>query len=174
MVAVGNALNQRDSVFRALVLARRELQLALEEGHQAGILHASQRELARGIFAVAKQPVTRYTTPLGEVARARSDMSKEEVRRLARRLQIPAVPVEDTGPNPRLIGYVRLIDLGLDPSDELGPVRPLLKISHTDTHIDALMRMHSAKEDLAHVVDADGQTVGILTAQQLREPLLRQ
>ncbi|NQT12842.1 MAG: DUF21 domain-containing protein, partial [Planctomycetes bacterium] len=107
-----------------LTLARRELKRVLEEGHEAGILHPSQVELARGIFAVANQPVTRYVTPLSEVGRARSDMSKEEVRRLARRLGLADVPVEDSGPEPRLIGYVRVIDLSLDPSGKLGPVRP--------------------------------------------------
>ena len=156
-----------------LTLARRELRRVLEEGHEAGILHPSQVELARGIFAVANHPVTRYTTPLGEVARARSDTSKEEVRRLARRLQIADVPVEDTAADSRLIGYVRIIDLGLDPSGRLGPVRPLLEIPHTNSHIEALMQMHGARESLARVVDAEGHTLGILTARRLREPLFR-
>jgi len=156
-----------------LTLARRELQRVLEEGHEAGILHPSQVELARGIFAVANQPVTDYVTPLGELTRARSDMSKEEVRRLARRLGIADVPVEETGPDPRLIGYVRVIDLSLDPTGDLGPVRPLLEVSESDTHIDALMQMHTAGESLARVVDADGHTLGILTARQLRQPLFR-
>jgi CBS domain containing-hemolysin-like protein len=156
-----------------LTIARRELQRALEEGHEAGILHRSQIQLAQGIFAVAKQPVTRYVTPLSEVTRARLDMSREEVRRLARRLQIPDMPVEDTGDDSRLIGYVRVIELGLEPSSQVGPIRPLLNVPHTDRHLDALMRMHSAQESLAQVVDAEGQTLGILTARQLRQPLLR-
>ena len=156
-----------------LTLARRELRQVLEEGHEAGILHPSQVELARGIFAVANHPVIRYATPLGEIARARLDMTKDEVCRLARRLQIPDVPVEDTGPEPRLIGLVRVIELGLDPSDRLGPVRPLLTIPQTDSYIEALMRMHAAQESLAQVVNTEGQPLGILTARQLRERLFR-
>ena len=156
-----------------LRIARRELRRALEEGHEVGILHPSQVELARGLFAVARHPVTRYTTPFSEVTRARSDMTKEEVCRLARRLGIPEIPVEQSGGDSRLIGYVRLIDLGLDPSDKLGPVRPLLEIPHTEGHIDALMRMHQSQENLAQVVDAQGRTIGILTAKRLREPLFR-
>ena len=156
-----------------LTLARRELQRVLEEGHEAGILHPAQRGLARGIFAVAKQPVVRYTTPLGDVARARSDMTKPQILQLARRHRIAAVPVEDANRRKRLIGYVRVIDLGLEPSDEVGPLRPFLEILSTDTHIAALMRMQSAKESLARVVDSQGETVGILTAGRLREPLFR-
>jgi len=156
-----------------LTLARRELQGVLEEGHEAGILHPSQVALARGIFAVANDPVTRYATPLSQVPRARSDMTKDEVCRLARRLQVPDVPLEDAGTQPRLIGYVRVIDLELAASDRLGPVRPLLEIPHTDSHVDALMRMHHAQESLAQVVDAEGQPLGILTARRLRERLFR-
>jgi len=156
-----------------LGLARRELQRVLEEGHEAGILDPSQVELARGIFAVANHPVTRYLTPLGEMARAQSDMSKEEVCRLARRRETPDVLLWDAGPNPQLIGYVRVIDLCLDPSDQLGPVRPLLDVQHADSHMDALMRMHSAHESLARVIDSEGQTLGILTTRRLREPLFR-
>ena len=156
-----------------LTLARRELQRALEEGHEAGILHPAQRQLARGIFALATQPVTRVATPLSNVARARSDMSKEEICQLARRLRISAVPVEDVQTDHRLVGYVRVIDLGLAPSNAVGPVRPLLRILHTETYIDALMRMQGARESLALVVDADGQAMAILTAERLREPVFR-
>lgn len=154
-----------------LVLARRELKRLLEEGHEAGILHPSQFALARGLFAVANHPVTRYATPLAEVPRARADMTKQEVCRLARRLRIPDVPVERTDGDSLLIGYVRLIDLELDASDQLGPVRPLLKVAHTDTHIEALMRMHSAQETLALVVDQNHEPLAVLTAARLREPL---
>ena len=156
-----------------LTLARRELQRALEEGHEIGILHAAQRQLAQGIFALASQPVSRYAIPLSNVARARSDMSKDEIRQLARRLRISAVPVEDVPTGQRLVGYVRVIDLGLDPSDAVGPVRTFLEIPHTETHIDALMRMQSAGESLALVLDAEGLTLGVVTAQRLREPLFR-
>ena len=155
-----------------LRIARRELRRALEEGREAGILYPSQIELAQGIFAVANHPVGRYAVALSDLPRARSDMTKDEVLRLAARLTTPDVPVE-AGTPPRLVGYVRVIDLRLDPSDELRPVRPLLRISHTDTHISALTRMHSAGESLAEVVDSDGKTIGILTARRLREPLLR-
>ncbi len=73
----------------------------------------------------------------------------------------------------RLIGYVRVIDLSLAPRAEGYPLCPFLEISATDTHIEALMRMHATNEPLAKVVDAAGVTVGILSAAQLHEPLFR-
>lgn len=156
-----------------LTLARRELEQALEEGQEVGILYPAQVELAKGIFAAASHPVTDYVEPLGEVVRARSDMNKEEILRLARRLQIPDVPVEDADGQQGLIGYIRVIDLVLHSREELGPIRRLLEIPHTATYIDALMQMHSAGENLAQVIDNKRQTVGILTAHRMRQPLLR-
>ena len=151
-----------------LAIARRELRRVLEEGHEEGILYPAQRELAQGIFAVAKRPVTGFLTPLGEVARARNGTSKADVLRLAQRLDVPAVPIEESG---RLLGYVRVVDLKMDRSDRVGPLRPLLQIPHTDAYIDALMRMHGAKESLAQVVDAQGRVLGVLIGRRLRQPL---
>ena len=161
-----------------LTLAKRELQNALDEGHEAGVLHPAQAQLARGIFAVASQPVVKYATPPGDVPRARGNMTKSEVQRVARRFRIAEVPIEGTagsGPadDKQLVGYVRVIDLSLDPCEGLGPVRPFLEVSSTHTHIEALLRMQAAGESLARVVDADGNTVGILTAGRLRENIFR-
>ena len=154
-----------------LTLARRELQRVLDEGREAGILHPAQQALARGIFTLANQQVGRLATPLRDVPRARADMSKEDILRLAKRYRIADVPVESTTAEKELIGYLRVIDLGLDPSTEAGPPRELLRLPETDTHIGALVRLENAGESLACVVDLDGRTTGIVTAKRLREPL---
>ncbi len=108
-----------------LTLARRELHRVLDEGHDVGILRPSQRALAQGILASAARPVGDVVTPLADVPRARQDMTRDEVLGIARRYRIPAVCVEEPGPQRRLIGYVRVIDLAIAPSDSVGPVRPL-------------------------------------------------
>jgi putative hemolysin len=156
-----------------LTLARRELRRVLEEGHEAGILRPAQRRLAQGIFAVARQPVARFATPLSELPRARADLSKQEVLRLARRHRISIIPVESSDPPAGLAGYYRVIDLGLNASDQAGPLRQFLEIPQDTSHVAALMRMQSAKEELARVIDADGQSVGIVTADRLRQTLFR-
>lgn len=155
-----------------LTLARRELRRVLDEGHEAGILHPSQRQLARGIFAVANQSVIHYTTPPGDLPRARAGMSKQQIKQLARRYRIAQVPIETDGDErPTLLGYVRMIDLELNTTDEVAPVRPLMKLSHHDTHIKALTRMHGEHEELAEVVDDQGRSLGIVTAARLQQRL---
>jgi putative hemolysin len=154
-----------------LVIARRELRRVMEEGHEEGILHPAQQELAQGIFTLAKEPVAKYLIPLAVVSRARSDMSKDDVLRLARRLQLVAVPVEEASSQRRLLGYLRVAELKIHPGEDLSPMRPLVEIPQTDTYINALTKLHAARESMAVVVDAQGKTLGLLTAQRLRQPL---
>jgi len=156
-----------------LRIARRELRGILEEGHEAGILHPVQQKLAASIFASADHTLRRYLAPLSGVARARAGMSKEEVLGLARRFKLAEVPIEDADQPGQLAAYVRTIDLELSPSSEVEPVRPLMSIPAGETPVTALIRLHSAREHLARVVDNRGQTIGILSASQLRQRLLR-
>lgn len=154
-----------------LKLARRELQRVLEEGHEAGILHPTQRSLAQGIFNLASRPVGSYAIPVREVPRARADMSREEILQLARRCRLSAVPVESLEGDRRLIGYFRIVDLRLQPKAEASLLRPLLTFDQSETYLGALTSMQGAQESLAQVVDASGRAAGILLLQRLREPL---
>jgi CBS domain containing-hemolysin-like protein len=156
-----------------LTLARRELQGLLTEGREAGILHPAQQGLARSIFALSVRHVDQLATSLRDTPRGREDMTKEEVLRLAKRYRIADIPIESTGPGRDLTGYVRVIDLVLSSSDDLGPLRPLIEIPGTANQIDAMVRMEDAGQDLARVVDEDGKTIGVLTARSLRRPLFQ-
>ncbi|NQT37977.1 MAG: DUF21 domain-containing protein [Planctomycetes bacterium] len=155
-----------------LALVRRELQQVLEEGHDVGILRPHQFRLARGIFAVAKQPVARFVEPLAHVPRARSDAPRAEILQLARRYRIANVAVEDATRPGHLTGYVRVIDLCLESSSAAVPIRPLLEIAATDMHLTALTKLEDAEEPLARVLDVAGETIGLVTAKALRESLL--
>lgn len=180
-------LRQSPDQIRA-TLARRELRRILEEGHEAGILRPVQRTLARGIFAIANQPVGRFATPLDRVPRAKASMNRQEILEMAQRYRLALVPVEapvsDDGPRAGaaapsgavwqrpLAGYVRVIDLALHPSPDVPPLAPLLRIGESSTLLAALTSLQTANEELASVVDGQGRALGIVSAEQLRERLL--
>jgi CBS domain containing-hemolysin-like protein len=157
-----------------LVLARRELANVLEQGHEAGILHPSQQGLVQGTFALAGQPVRQFATPAGRYARITTNTSKEDVLRLAKRQHRAMIPVEEPRGKRRLVGYVRVIDLLLDPGSELPPLRPLVVLKTGDTYLAALERLLAADRALGHVVDEDGATLGFVTARQLTSTLLKE
>jgi putative hemolysin len=156
-----------------LTLARRELQQLLVEGQEAGVLHSAQQSLARGLLSLGGRRVGPFITPLADMPRAREDMPKQDVLRLAGRYRIAEVPVEAASPERELIGYVRVVDLALEDSDALTPLRPLIEIPNTASHIDAIVQMENAGQTLARVVDDQRRTLGVLTAASLRKPLFR-
>jgi magnesium and cobalt exporter, CNNM family len=170
---LGVLSNQSPQEIR-LVLARRELPDVFEEGHEAGILHPSQRALVQGTLALAGQKVGQLATPAGRYARITTNTSKEDVIRVAKRQRRAMIPVEEPRGKRRLIGYVRVIDLVLDPSSELPPLRPLVVLKAQENFLLALERLLAADRALGHVVDDDGMTIGFVTARQLTNTLLKE
>jgi CBS domain containing-hemolysin-like protein len=156
-----------------LMLARKELASVLEEGHHAGILKPAQRDLAQGLFSVAHRSVIESAIPATQVVTVRRGASKSEVFRLARRLQMSAIPVKSESHPGGIVGYVRMVDLKLDGNPRVEEVRPMLKIRSSQTHIDALIQMQNSRESLAQVVDDDGNMVGLLNNHRLIEALFR-
>ena len=156
-----------------MILARRELERVLIEGHEAGILRPTQRSLTQGLLSVANKPIQQFVTPAGRVPRAHCGMAKADIIRLARRHRLPAIPLEESAARRKLIGYLRLADLCLDRSDQLPPVRPLVDVPASDTYLAALTRLMRSTEMLGRVISPEGQTVGFVTARQLSETLFR-
>lgn len=157
-----------------LTLARRELQQVLEEGHAAGILRPAQRDLAHNLFATASRRASEFAVPIPRATLFQIGQDKTEVLRVARRQRCSVAPVHDLQ-SQRLIGYVRIVDLVLDPSPTLHPgsVRPLIDIRADEPHIAALTRLQSEREELAKLTNKQGQVVGLLFAEGLTNPLLR-
>lgn len=156
-----------------LALARKELQQVLEEGQEAGILHPAQRELAHNLFAVASARVESLCTPLGRMVSIRQGAKKSEVLRMVKRHGSSVAPVIEANGRD-LVGYVRIVDLHLDPSDTVDSFRELPTVQASDSHIAALIEMQMTKEELARVVDDNGDTMGVLYASELTDPLFRE
>lgn len=157
-----------------LVLARRELADFLDEGHEAGILLPSQQVLVQGTLALAGQPVGQLATPAGRYARITTNTSKVDILRVAKRQRRAMIPVEEPRGKRRLIGYLRVIDLVLDPRPELPSLRPLVVLKAQENYLSALERLLAADRALGHVVNDDGNTIGFVTARQLTNTLLKE
>ena len=156
-----------------MVLARRELERVLIEGHEAGILRPTQRGLTQALLAVAQRPIRQFAQPAGRIPRANAQMNKADILRLARRHRLSAMPFEDPRAEQPLRGYLRMVDLCLDHTDRLPPLRPLVEVPDSDTFLDALTRLMRSTEMLGRVVSGQGQTVGFVTTRQLSETLFR-
>ena len=153
-------------------LARKELQRVLDEGHQVGILRPAQRRLAQDMLSLASSSVERYCTPLGRMPSVQLGAAKEEAYRIARRQQKSTILVTEPHGR-RVVGYVRILDLRLEPGSTVRMSRPLLEIPRSESPISTLMRMQSNAEQVARVVDENAQTVGVIDSRVLLDSLLR-
>lgn len=156
-----------------LALARKELQQVLEEGLEAGILLPSQRQLAQSFFLFAAKPVRQFCTPLNKLHVVHASSSIAVALRIAKRFELTEIPVV-SGKGANLIGYVRTVDLLLEtnPTARLSGVRPLTEIKSSELFGEALLQMQSAREVLAKVIGKKGQAIGLLTLDQLTNPML--
>ena len=154
-----------------LRLARRELQRLLEEGREAGILYASQQELAHAFFSKEKVTAERLAVPLRDMPRARVDMNADEVLRLAQRYRLPALPVENHGG--RIDGCISLIDLSVLNRPWRDLVQPLPTVPSDSPLISVLAHIRNAHTELIGVVDEKGNPTGVVTMDRLRKHLFR-
>ncbi|MBC8873022.1 MAG: DUF21 domain-containing protein [Planctomycetes bacterium] len=155
-----------------LALARKELQEAFEEGHEAGILRPAQRDLAQNLFAIAARPLASYCRPAARVVTTRLGAAKDEVLRLAGQYRAGVMPVSGAQRG-ELEGYLRVVDLYLGDEETVQTSRPLMKLDRKASPIHALVQLQSEKEELAVVVDEQGRSVGLLYADDLARSLIR-
>jgi CBS domain containing-hemolysin-like protein len=156
-----------------LSLARRELNMMLVEGHEAGILRPVQRTLAQTMLAVAGQPVKNFASPAGRVVRVTTTMSRSDMLRIAQRYRRTLLPVEDPQQKRQLVGFVRTIDLFLDDAGQELKLEPFIELAENETFLSALGKLGVAEDELGHVVNAAGKTVGFVTGRELHLALLR-
>ncbi|MEE2825933.1 MAG: CNNM domain-containing protein [Planctomycetota bacterium] len=157
-----------------LMLARQELQEVLVEGQQAGILHPTQRHLGQNFFLVASNPVRSVCTPLNKALPLPIGTENRLAIRHARKHEMADIPLYETNRN-RIVGYVRTIDLLLanQPNETIAQACPMIEIRQDEVLGEALLTMQSKRETVARVTRDDGQTVGLLSIDQLTEPLLK-
>ena len=162
-----------------LTLARKELGQYFEEGQEAGILQPSQRLLSQNFAVVASTPVSQVCTPIARANVLSEKATLADARKLANRKQLPDIPIVHSRSNV-VLGFVRTIDALLrDVDDEAAakePIKdilPLTRIRGSELVAEALMRMQAGRQTLALVVNRNGKPVGLLSIDQLTNPLLQ-
>jgi len=156
-----------------LGLARKELQQVLDEGFEAGILHPTQRQLAQSFFLMASKPVRDVCTPIARIHSVSSTRSIANALKLAQKYKLTDISVT-SGRKKEIIGYVRTVDLLLhkDKSNRIIDVRPLIEIRSNELFGESILQMQTKRETLALVVNTQQQAIGLLSLDQLTDPLL--
>lgn len=156
-----------------LTLARKEVQQVLEDGMEAGILHPTQRHLGQSFFLVASKSVSEFCTPTVRVQSIKLQATREEALRFARQKRVADIPVFDKTRN-NLVGYVRTVDLlVVKETKSLSEVmREFKEVKAKELFGETIMQMQAERETIRKVVSPRGKTVGLLSMDQLTDPLL--
>ena len=109
-------------------------------------------------------------TPLGRVISVPHGAKTNEALSVARRQQSSVIPVRNEFGR-SLAGYVRVVDLQLAGSKQVETVRPLPRLSRTDSYLHALIKLQAAKADVGLVEDTGGNPLGLLYANRLTQIL---
>ena len=155
-----------------MAVARKEVEQVLEEGYEAGLLHPTQRHLGQNFFIVASKPVKEVCTPVARIESFDCKTGREDILKTARRKRLSDIPVWN-GTRNNLTGYLRTIDLIVQGDQETVVPRELPAISGEELFGEALIQMQARRETLARVVGSGGHTIGILSIDQLVNPLLK-
>ncbi len=169
LALLGNALQAMtgQTPFRVnLTMARGDLNRVLRDGHEAGILTASQRSLAQNIFEIGNQAAVQFGVRPGRLAVVDTPVDLAMARHQARRCNHPIILVRRRG---RIIGFYRFADLI---GKEVVPdPLPVVRGSLSDRHLSVLLQLYDANSDVAVLYDANGILAGVVTRRQLVEPL---
>lgn len=155
-----------------LVLARNELQKVLVDGEEAGIIHPTQRLLAQNFFVVAAKPIRDVCTPLPKVRVVPQTASAKELLKYATRNEMADVPVRGQR-KAEILGYYKVVEMLVDPEQNLPELHPITEYPQEEQFGEVLFQMQAKHETLAKVIDGQGRTVGILSIDQLTDPLLK-
>ncbi|MEM9409939.1 MAG: CNNM domain-containing protein [Planctomycetota bacterium] len=157
-----------------LHLARRELQDVLQEGQEAGLLNASQRLLGQNFFLVASTPVIESCTPIRNVQSFQHSANSSNLLKFAQRKKLAEIVIYDHDRNDP-IGYVRTVDLLVERGELTDglPTRPFIQIRANELFGEALLQLQAKKETVGLVISEVGKPVGIISMNQLTDPLLK-
>ena len=145
-------------------LARRELRQVLEEGEQAGLLEAVQRDLVQNMFAYGSDPISRYCMPLRGLRSVQIDLPIEEAKQVLLKSNQQILPVLHSREK-RLVGYYEATDL-LYATDR-PKLRAISTFEENAGQIAVLNKMVSQDTKLGRIVNSTGQLVGVVLIDRL-------
>lgn len=149
-----------------LSMQRSELEQVLRQGHEAGVIAAGQRHLAKNVFEIGNQPAIRFGVTPERLAVVQDPVSIDEAKKQAHRKGQSIVLVQR---RKRIVGFLRFVELEVD--NQIS-VRPIVRCDQDESHMAVLYKLYDAKTDVAVLVDSGGRTQAVVTRRQLQRSFM--
>ena len=159
---------------REIFVAREDLKYLTSEIERMGMLSSMERQMIHNVVDFRSVKVRDVMVAIPNVVTVRPDTTIEQLVKLSRHSRFDRYPVVDR--RGRIIGMVNIFDLLVDQSlisTVRGFMRRILTVRQDDQASIVLSRLRAAPSSLAAVVDEQGNTTGIVSVEDLLNPLVK-
>jgi putative hemolysin len=159
---------------REIFVAREDLKDVTSEIERMGMLSSIERQMIHNVVDFRSVKVRDVMVSFSSVVTVRPDTTIQQLIESSRTRRFDRYPVVDsTG---RIVGVVNVFDLIVDrtlTATVRGHVRRILRVKPDDQALTVLSRLRSARSSLAVVIDEGGITLGIVSVEDLLQPLVK-
>ena len=159
---------------REIFVAREDLKYLTSEIERMGMLSSIERQMIHNVVDFRSVKVRDVMVAISNVFTVRPETTIEELINLSRRSRFDRYPVLDT--RGKIVGMVSVFDLIVDQpfiSTVRDYVRRVLTVRPDDQASIVLSRLRAAPSSLAAVVDKQENTIGIVSVEDLLNPLVK-
>ncbi len=159
---------------REIFVAREDLKYVTSEVERMGMLSSIERQMIHNVVDFRSVKVSDVMISLSKVVTVRPETTIEQLVELSRRSGFDRYPVVDSAG--KIVGLVNVFDLLVDRpsvSTVRHYVRRILTVQSDEQASIVLRRLRASPNSLAAVVDAEGNPTGIVSAEDLLNPLVR-
>jgi CBS domain containing-hemolysin-like protein len=159
---------------REIFVAREDLKYVTSYVERMGLLSSIERQMIHNVVDFRSVKVRDVMVKLERVSSVPLSMPLPEVIRLSRETKFDRFPVVND--QNRIVGIVNILDLIVDPRPDAmakSYVRRILTVREDEPAATALRRLRAAPQGLACVQNAAEADVGIVSIEDLLNPLVK-
>src|ERR1700736_99349 len=159
---------------REIFVAREDLKYVTSEIERLGMLSSIERQMIHNVVDFRLVKVRDVMVAISNVITVRPETTIEQLIDLSRRSRFDRYPVVD--PRGKIVGMVNVFDLIVDQpliSTVRDYIRRILTVRPDNQASIVLSRLRAAPSSLAAVVDEQGNTIGIVSVEDLLNPLVK-
>ena len=157
-----------------IFVAREDLKYLTSEIERMGMLSSIERQMIHNVVDFRSVEVRDVMVAISNVITVSPETTTEQLIGLSRRSRFDRYPVVNS--RGRIVGMVNVFDLIVDqPSNSMARdyIRRILTVAPDDQASIVLSRLRAAPSSLAAVVDKQGNTIGIVSVEDLLNPLVK-
>jgi CBS domain containing-hemolysin-like protein len=159
---------------REIFVAREDLKYVTSEIERMGMLSSIERQMIHNVVDFRSVKVRDVMVAISNVVTVGPETTIEQLIDLSRRSRFDRYPVID--PQGKIVGMVNVFDLIVDRpliSTVQDYIRRVLTVRPEDQASIVLSRLRVAPSSLAAVVDEQGNTIGMVSVEDLLNPLVK-